>query len=218
MITYLRNGMATPGVAGIVPLGIPGFNTIQNEIYNYNPTKAKQLLAEAGYPNGVGLPQITLSTTSSYQDLCEYMQGQLSEIGIKIELEINQAAQHRQMVAKQQLSWFRASWIADYADAENYLSLFYSKNKAPIGPNYTHYSNPQFDELFDQAMLEQNDSARYGIYRKMDDLLMQDAPIVVLYYDKVLRLSQNNIKGLEINPMNLLSLKRVQKANLKTSN
>jgi peptide/nickel transport system substrate-binding protein len=218
MITYLRNGMATPGVAGIVPLGIPGFNTIQNEIYNYNPTKAKQLLAEAGYPNGVGLPQITLSTTSSYQDLCEYMQGQLGEIGIKVELEINQAAQHRQMVAKQQLSWFRASWIADYADAENYLSLFYSKNKAPIGPNYTHYSNPQFDELFDQAMFEQNDSARYSIYRKMDDLLMQDAPIVVLYYDKVLRLSQNNIKGLEINPMNLLSLKRVRKTNLKISN
>lgn len=218
MITYLRNGMATPGVAGFVPLGIPGFDTIQTELYNYNPIKAKKLLAEAGFPNGVGLPQITLSTTSSYQDLCEYIQGQLSEIGIKVKLDINQAAQHRQMVAKQQLGWFRGSWIADYADAENYLSLFYSKNKAPIGPNYTHYSNPKFDQLFDEAMLEQNDSARYFIYRKMDDLLMQDAPVVVLYYDKVLRLTQNNINGLKINPMNLLNLKRVKKTNFKTSN
>lgn len=218
MITYLRNGMATPGVAGFVPLGIPGFDTIQSEVYNYNPGKAKQLLSEAGYPNGIGLPQITLSTTSSYQDLCEYIQGQLSEIGIKVKLEINQAAQHRQMVAKQQLSWFRGSWIADYADAENYLSLFYSKNKAPVGPNYTHYSNAKFDELFDKAMSEQNDSARYIIYRKMDQLLMQDAPVVVLYYDKVLRLSQKNINGLKINPMNLLNLKRVQKTNLKNSN
>lgn len=218
MITYLRNGMATPGVAGFVPLGIPGFDTIQSELYNYNPGKAKQLLSEAGYPNGIGLPQITLSTTSSYQDLCEYIQGQLSEIGIKVKLEINQAAQHRQMVAKQQLSWFRGSWIADYADAENYLSLFYSKNKAPVGPNYTHYSNAKFDELFDKAMSEQNDSARYIIYRKMDQLLMQDAPVVVLYYDKVLRLSQKNINGLKINPMNLLNLKRVQKTNLKNSN
>ena len=218
MITYLRNGMATPGVAGFVPLGIPGFDTIQTEIYNYNPTKAKQLLADAGFPNGVGLPQITLSTTSSYQDLCEYIQGQLSEIGIKVKLDINQAAQHRLMVAKQQLAWFRGSWIADYADAENYLSLFYSKNKAPIGPNYTHYSNPKFDQLFDEAMLEQNDSARYFIYRRMDNLLMQDAPVVVLYYDKVLRLSQNNISGLNINPMNLLSLKKVKKTNLKSSN
>jgi oligopeptide transport system substrate-binding protein len=218
MITYLRNGMATPGVAGFVPLGIPGFDTIKNEVYNYNPTKAKQLLDEAGFPNGAGLPQITLSTTSSYQDLCEYIQGQLSEIGIKVKLDINQAAQHRQMVAKQQLAWFRGSWIADYADAENYLSLFYSKNKAPIGPNYTHYSNSKFDQLFDEAMLEQKDSARYLIYRKMDNLLMQDAPVIVLYYDKVLRLTQHNINGLKINPLNLLSLKKVKKTNLKSSN
>jgi hypothetical protein len=64
-----------------------------------------------------------MSTTAAYQDLCEYMQGQLADIGIRIKLELNQAAQHRQMVAKQQLLFFRGSWIGDYADAENYLSL-----------------------------------------------------------------------------------------------
>ncbi|MFM7017170.1 MAG: ABC transporter substrate-binding protein, partial [Bacteroidota bacterium] len=130
MIRYLRNNMATAGTAGFVPVGSPGFKTPVNYGYNYNPVKAKELLSQAGFPNGKGLPTITMSTTSSYQDLCEFIQGQLSEIGINIKVEVNQAAQHRQMVSKHQLAWFRGSWIADYADPENYLSLFYSKNKA----------------------------------------------------------------------------------------
>lgn len=207
MIAYLRNSMATPGTGGMIPPGTPGFSITEQYGYNYNPELAKKLLCEAGYPNGKGLPTITMSTTSSYQDLCEYIQGQLSEIGIKVNVEINQSAQHRQMVAKQQLSWFRASWIADYADGENYLSLFFSKNKAPAGPNYTHYENKKFDELYEQSMLTQNDSIRQQLYRSMDKLAMQDAPVVVLYYDQVLRLVQNKVSGLTMNPLNLLNLK-----------
>ncbi len=210
MIAYLRNSMATPGTGGIIPPGTPGFTNAETYGYNYNPELAKKLLAEAGYPNGKGLPTITMSTTSSYQDLCEYIQGQLSEIGIKVNVEINQSAQHRQMVAKQQLVWFRASWIADYADGENYLSLFYSKNKAPAGPNYTHYSNRHFDELYEQSLLTQNDSMRQELYRAMDETAMKDAPVVVLYYDRVLRLVQNKVSGLTMNPLNLLNLKTVK--------
>ncbi|HOS47156.1 MAG TPA: ABC transporter substrate-binding protein [Bacteroidia bacterium] len=210
MIAYLRNSMATPGTGGIIPPGTPGFTNAETYGYNYNPELAKKLLAEAGYPNGKGLPTITMSTTSSYQDLCEYIQGQLSEIGIKVNVEINQSAQHRQMVAKQQLAWFRASWIADYADGENYLSLFYSKNKAPAGPNYTHYSNKHFDELYEQSLLTQNNSMRQELYRAMDKTAMQDAPVVILYYDRVLRLVQNKVSGLTMNPLNLLNLKTVK--------
>lgn len=210
MIAYLRNSMATPGTGGIIPPGTPGFDHAENYGYNYNPELSKQLLTEAGYPNGKGLPTITMSTTSSYQDLCEYIQGQLAEIGIKVNVEINQSAQHRQMVAKQQLAWFRASWIADYADGENYLSLFYSKNKAPAGPNYTHYESKYFDELYMQSLKTQNDSLRQELYRAMDKEAMKDAPVVVLYYDRVLRLVQNKVSGLTMNPLNLLNLKTVK--------
>jgi len=210
MIMYLRNGMATPGEAGMIPLGIPGFDSLSVEGYHYNPKKALQLLADAGYPNGKGLPTILMSTTNSYQDLCEYIQGQLSEIGITIKLEINQAGQHRQMVAKQQLSFFRASWIADYADAENYLALFYSKNKSPNGPNNTHYSNLAFDKLYEQSMQTTNDTLRWKIYHDMDNLVMKDAPVIVLYYDRVLRLFGNNVHGLKMNPLNLVTLKEVE--------
>lgn len=210
MIRFLRNGMATAGTGGIVPPGIPGFENIPVKGYDFDPKYAARLLTEAGYPNGKGLPEITMSTTHSYQDLCEYIQGQLGNLGINIRLEINQAAQHRQMVAKQQLAFFRGSWIADYADAENYLSLFRSVNKAPVGPNYTHYSNTEFDRLYDQSMQTSDASLRNQIYIEMDSLMMTSSPVIVLYYDKVLRLIGNNVSGLKINSMNLLTLKDVK--------
>lgn len=213
MITYLRNGIGTAGTSGIVPVGLPSFDSAKVKGYDYHPEKAKQLLADAGYPGGNGLPVITLSTTHEYLDLCEYIQGQLSEIGIRIKLEVNQGAQHREMVAKQQLNFFRASWIADYADAENYLSLFYSENFAPDGPNYTHFKNDEFDKLYEKASSEVNDSLRYIYYQQMDSIIISEAPVVVLYYDKVVRLYGNNISGLGKNGMNLLSIKKVKKEN-----
>lgn len=210
MIRYLRNGMATPGIGGMIPPGIPGFDTLRVRGYEYQPEKTKALLAAAGYPNGNGLPAITMSTTNAYQDLCEFMQGQLAESGIKINLEINQAAQHRQMVAKQQLAFFRGSWIGDYADGENYLALFSTANKAPDGPNYTHFSNAAFDQYYAKSMQVTNDTARFALYATLDSMVMAAAPVIVLYYDKVLRLTRNEVRGLEINAMNLLQLKTVQ--------
>jgi peptide/nickel transport system substrate-binding protein len=108
------------------------------------------------------------------------------------------------------LDFFRGSWIADYPDAENYLSLFYSKNFAPNGPNYTHFSNAHFDKLYEKSQSIVNDSMRSLLYRQMDSIIMFEAPVIVLYYDQVVRLVQNNIEGLGNNPMNLLSLKKVK--------
>ncbi|HEX5002893.1 MAG TPA: ABC transporter substrate-binding protein, partial [Bacteroidia bacterium] len=212
MISFLRNGIGTPGIYGMVPPGLPSFDTTVTG-YTYNPEAVQALLADAGYPGGKGLPEILMSTTKEYQDLCEFMQGQLAESGIKIKLEVNQGATHREMVAKQQLAFFRGSWIADYPDAENYLSLFYSPNKAPAGPDYTHFSNATFDSLYNRAGKTVNDSIRYEYYKEMDRLVIENAPVVVLYYDQVIRLYGKNIEGLGRNGMNLLTLKRVQKKN-----
>ncbi|HNW53900.1 MAG TPA: ABC transporter substrate-binding protein, partial [Bacteroidales bacterium] len=211
MIKYLRNSIGTPGIYGIVPPGMPYHDTSMVKGYSYNPDKARSLLAGAGYPNGKGLPEITLSTTSSYLDLCEYIQHQLGEIGIKIKVDVNPPATLREMIAKSKLTFFRASWIADYPDMENYLALFYSKNFCPRGPNYTHFSNNTYDQLFETARQITNDSIRNVYYSKMDSILIEEAPYVVLYYDMVLRFTQKNISGLGSNPMNLLTLKRVRK-------
>jgi oligopeptide transport system substrate-binding protein len=211
MIKYLRNSTGTPGYAGFIPQGMPGFDTAAVQGYRYNPAKAKQLLAEAGFPNGKNLPEIVLSTTTSYRDLIEYIQGELQKIGIRTRVELVQGASLRELIAKNGVNFFRASWLADYPDAENFLSLFYSKNKIPFGPNYTGYHNPQFDKLFEQAYQVTDDQQRYKLYQQMDNLVMQQSPVVILYYDKLVNLYQNNISGYSQNAQNLLVLKNVVK-------
>jgi len=114
------------------------------------------------------------------------------------------------LVARSKLNFFRKSWIADYPDAENYLALFYSKNFTPHGPNYTHFSNVEFDRLYKLSQSEINDSTRYYLYQKMDKIVIEEAPIVPLYYDVLVRLTQKNVTDLGINPVNLLNLKRVK--------
>lgn len=211
MIAFLRKNIGTPANAGFIPKGLPSFNDQNVKGYNYNPEKAKELLRQAGFPNGDGMPEITLYTTANYVDLCEFIQHQLSEIGISLKVELTPGVTHRELVARSKLNFFRKSWIADYPDGENYLALFYSKNFAPNGPNYTHFKNKEYDLLYEKAQSETNDSTRYFLYQEMDKIIIEEAPVVSLYYDQVVRLIQKNVTGLGINPVNLLTLKTVKK-------
>ena len=190
-------------------------NILSDYILNtYNPDKARELLKEAGYSNGEGLNNIILSTTSDYLDICEYIQNQLSEIGISITIEVMTGATFREKLANSQLEFFRGSWIADYSDAENYLALFYSKNFCPAGPNYTHFKNSEFDNLYNQSLSITDIEKRNSIYQTMDSLIIDNAVIVPLYYDQLVRFKQKNISGLGSNPLNLLVLKHVKKEDL----
>lgn len=207
MMIYLRNNIGTPALEGFVPKGLPSF-TEGLSGYDYNPEKAKALLAKADVPLSA---EVVLSTTSSYLDICEYIQSQLQEIGLNINVEVSPPSTHRQMVATSKLDFFRGSWIADYADAENYLALFYSKNFCPNGPNYTHFKNEDFDAIYELAIQEANDSIRYSLYQQMDQIILEEAAIVPLYYDQVIRFVQPNIQNFESNGMNILNLKRVEK-------
>ena len=211
MAKYLRNSLCTPGTSGFIPEVMPGFDAKKVKGYSYDPEKARQLLAEAGFANGKDLPEITLTTVSSYRDLIEYIQGELEQVGIKTKVEVMEGASLREQIAKNGVPFFRASWNADYPDGENYLSVFYSKNKSPYGPNYTNFSSQAFDKLFTQSYRVSNDSTRYALYQQMDNLVMQQSPVVILYYDKLVNLYQNNISGYSVNGMNLLGLKRVRK-------
>ena len=208
MMRYLRNNIGYAGTSGFVPMGMASFNSKRVKGYHYNPQKALQLLDEAGYPNGNNLPEITLSVSASYLDLSQYIQHELQQIGINLKLEVQQAAQQRQMMRNYQLPFFRGSWICDYPDAENYLSLFYSKNLQPFGSNYTHYVNPAFDKLYEQSQTIIDDAVRNELYTQMDSLLMEDAPVVVMYYDKAVRFIRKQVHGLGINPINMLNLTR----------
>ena len=210
MLKYLRNNIGSPAINGFIPKGMPSFNDSLTG-FSFNPKLAQKLISRAIELNNGPLGPIVLSTTSSYLDLCEYIQNELSNIGLNIEINVNPPSIHRQMVATSKLSFFRGSWIADYPDAENYLSLFYSKNHSPLGPNYTHFENKEYDDLYVKSLLESDDSLRFLYYNKMDKIIIDNAQIVPLYYDNVLRFTQKNIKGFSNNAINMLNLKRVNK-------
>ncbi|MEI6682402.1 MAG: ABC transporter substrate-binding protein [Bacteroidota bacterium] len=210
MIRYLRNNIGTPGYQGITPKGLPSFDS-GRIFYDYEPARARQLLAAAGFPGGTGMPPVILTSTPDYLDICKYIQHQVANLGIEVKIEVSPPAAVKEMKAEGKLPFFRASWIADYPDAENYLSMFYSANFSPQGPNYTHFSNAAFDRLYERAMSTVDDSERYLYYRQMESIIMEEAPVVILYYDQVLRFVQKNIDGLGSNPMNLLTLKQVRK-------
>jgi len=208
MMMYLRNSIGTPANSGFIPAGIPGFDSTKVKGYNYDPEKARKLLVEAGFPEGKNLPEIKLVTVDIYADLGNFIARELEEIGIRIKVEVLQKSLLLEETAKSEALFFRASWIADYPDAENYLSVFYSRNPAP--PNYTRYKNPAFDSLYAFALGERNDSVRYTIYRKMDQLIINDSPIIPLWYDEVIHLVNLNVRNFPANGLNLLELRRVQ--------
>jgi len=209
LVLYLRNSLGTPAISGFVPAGLPSFDSTRVKGYHYDPVKARQLLAEAGYFNEKDPPEIRLLTISNYSDIAEYVDGQLTELGMKkVEVEVVRKSLLLEMTANGTALFFRGSWIADYPDAENYLSVFYSKNPAP--PNYTRYKNPRFDALFEKALSEENDSLRYILYQQADQTVMDDSPIIPLWYDKVVHLVQPNITGFNPNALNLLELRRTR--------
>jgi oligopeptide transport system substrate-binding protein len=206
MVLYLRNSLGTAAESGFVPMGLPSFDSSAVKGYHYDPDKSRRLLAEAGYPDGKNLPPIKLLTIAIYAEMGNFIARQLEEVGIAVQVETVQRSLLLEMTSNSRALFFRGSWIADYPDAENYLSVFYSRNPAP--PNYTRYKNPQFDALFEKALTEQNDSLRYKLYQQADQVMINDAPVVPLWYDKSVRLVQTYVKGFRPNGLNLLELRK----------
>ena len=209
MLRLLRNGVGRPATSGFAPYGLPSFNEKEAPGYRYDPARAAQLLTEAGYPQGRGLPPVTLLCNADYLDLCTFLTRQWEDLGFRVNIEITETALLRERMRNGQAPFFRASWIADYPDAESFLTCFYSKNATP--PNYTHFSNREFDRLYENALGETSTEKRYRLYNDMEKILIEEAPVVFLFYDETAQFASRQIQGLPRNAINLLSLKRVRK-------
>ena len=208
MVLFLRNNIGFEANNGFIPIGLRGHNpSIKTR---FNPQRARKLVQQYRQSTGE-IPELRLATDANYLDLCQYIQREVEKIGIKIQIDLMPTASLRQAKSSGKLDLFRASWIADYPDAENYLGLFYSKNFSPQGPNYTHYQNPLFDQWFEKSYQLKDINEREKWYRKMDSLMLTDYPVIPLYYDKAIRFVQKNVSGLTMNPINILSLKTVKK-------
>ncbi len=208
LLRTLRNNVGRPANSGFSPRGLPSFDDIGVPGYRYDPAQAARLLVEAGFPNGQNLPKITLLCNNDYLDLCTFITRQWEDLGIKVSIEMTETALLRERMRNGQAPFFRASWIADYPDAESFLTCFYSKNTAP--PNYTHFQNATFDRLYESALRETDLERRYAFYSNMEMILVEESPVIFLFYDETAQFANRRVSGLSRNAINLLSLKKVQ--------
>lgn len=210
MVKYLRNDIGTPAQAGMVPNGLPNFKAKANYGYTHDVDQAKQLIAESKIDLNA-LPPLEITTTANYRDLCEYVQNAWIKLGIRVNVNVVPSSHLREVKAKGEADIFRASWIADYPDTENYLSMFYTDNFVPNGPNYTFFSDSLFDYKYESIRRNVDQTQRLRDSKQCDSIVMFNAPVIPLFYDQVVRFYHKSIENLEGNALNLLELKNVKK-------
>ncbi len=168
----------------IVPPGISGYmNNFENP-YRGKGTeediaKAKKLLAEAGYPEGKGLPDITYDcpvSTTSFQ-MAEFFRDQMKKIGINVKVLQNPFPELQRKITRRSIMMYGIAWGADYPDAENFLQLLYGPNKAP-GANGSGYDNSEFNRLFKVASIMQDSPERTALYEKMNRMVAEEMPLI----------------------------------------
>ena len=208
MMQYLRKNIGYPAESGIVPNGLN--NSFYLPRYSYDPELSKKLISIYKSNNNINEVNITIVSDSQYLDILEFIQSELQKVGIKIKIEITPPSILRQGKANGNFDAFRASWIADYPHVENYFSLFYSKNHTPKGPNYTFFSDRNFDELY-ELIGDKNSISYQKISNDLENIIRRYSPIIPLYYDMSVRIVHQSISGLEANAINQLNLKRVVK-------
>ena len=206
-VKYLRNGVGIPANNGFIPLGIPGFSSIKVKGISYNENKAIKLYNEIGIEE----IKLTLSASQQYKIICEFLQKQLEKVGFIVNVEIYTPSALKQRIINYDANFYRKSWIADFPDAINYFQLFYSENFYPkSGYNYTHFKNDLYDEIYEKAIIEQDTSIKYSLYKQLNEILNEESPIIPLFYGETLRFYNKSVSGIISNSMNILDLKRVK--------
>ena len=193
--------MGSLPATGALPPGMLGYDP-DRQGYPYHPEKAKRLLAEAGYPDGVGFPVVQLwsisKADSTKAELAAY-QRYLAELGVQVEIHFAPDwPTYQKMLEQGQLPMFRLSWYADIPDPDNFLfPLLHSTSRT----NRTFYRNPLADQLLEQARRELDENRRIALYREVERLVMEDAPWITQYYHVNNYLYQPYVQGVEINSL-----------------
>lgn len=197
--TYIKNFTNNIGqkANSIYPPGVTGYNPSNKLPYEYNVEKAKKYLAEAGYPNGIGLPELIYDvrgTSVTNRQQAEYIKKELSKIGINVKTVLNSFPSFLDKSRKGKLQFWQDGWAMDYPDAENSLQLLYSKNHAP-GPNATFYANKEFDELFDQMKILPSGPDKEKLLIELENIINSDLPWVMQYYARNYILIHDRLKN-----------------------
>lgn len=210
IIRYVLKGQASgPAHHGLVPPSMPGYASDSVRGYRFDPARARALMAEAGYPNGRGFPEITLQLNAGggrNVSIAEAIQGMLKEhLNINVKLMQVEFAQHLESIDAGKAPFFRLGWVADYPDPESFLNLYYGKivpdptQPSPI--NSTRFQNAQFDALFEQALSTTDRALRMQLYRQAEQIAIDNAPMLLILNDEDFRFVQPYVKGHPHNAM-----------------
>lgn len=181
----------------IYPPGVLGYDPNNELNYKYDLEKSKSLLAQAGYPNGRGLPTIAFdvrgNSTVSRQ-MGEYIQKELAKIGVKIKVIINPFSQFLRKAKNGELQFWQGGWALDYPSAENIVQLLYSKNKAP-GPNTSFYNNQSLDTIYEQLSKTDDTNKILKLTKEAEKIVADDLPWIMQYYSRNYILFHSNVKN-----------------------
>lgn len=223
LVNYTLQGEGIPGIYGVVPpaeaFEQAGYNFKALNGYKFDPAKAKELMAKAGYPNGRNFPKITLQINAAggerNEQIAEVIQKSLKE-NLNVDIEINKVpfAEHIDTYQSGKVEFFRTGWIADYPDPETFLTLLYGK-LVPADPaaksftNTSRYVNPQFDSVFRTAQREPDMQKRMDLLRQADQIGIDDGAVMPLFYEENYRLVQLNVRNFPANGMEYRDLTKV---------
>ncbi len=172
--------------------------------YAFNLEKARRLLAEAGYPDGIDSEtgrRLTLtmevgSASGNIRPMMELVADMYQRIDVVLDFSYNTWPAFIEKLNRRQAQMFSLAWLADYPDAENFLQLFYSKNESP-GPNHANYRNPEFDSLYEEIRIMQDSPERTAKYEEMARIIIEDCPWIFEYHSMSFALVHSWVKYYE---------------------
>lgn len=207
LIDFILQGEGSAAHNGFVP-NMKGYPNKNVKGFDYDPEMAKRLMKKAGYPDGVGFPNVTLNLNPSggvNEKVADALTFMLKKnIGVNVEFNVLPMSELHPLVERGQVDFWRFGWLADYPDPANFLYLFYGKNiveGAETSINYFRYSNPEFDKVYEAALLEINEEKRMSLYAEADQILMDDAVIMPLFFNNSIRLINPELQDFQINEM-----------------
>ena len=179
----------------VIPEGMPGYDS-NFKGYPYDTARAKALLAEAGFPDGKGLPPLTLCFRQQQPDIvktAQVLKEQWAAVGIPVELREMEYASLLKAMDNNEIVYFHR-WGADYPDPQNYLSLLLTTTGAE---NHTGYSNPAYDKLCATADVELDPKKRLALYAQAQRMVVDDAAWIPIYYQRDMELIKTHVTGLK---------------------